>query len=326
MLCKARRMRILLVHNHYRIAGGEDAVVSAERRLLEDKGQAVALLESDNADISGALDQFRIGVGALYPRDGNRRVAAEIKRFRPDVMRVHNFFPRFSPSIYSAAPEAGVAVVQTLHNYRLLCPNAMFLRNRHVCEDFVRPSPPIGDGGGGYALFVGRLSEEKGVRTLLAAWKQLAAEIPLKIVGDGPLADTVKSTTDNTPAIEWLGRISGERVITLMQRAALLIFPSIWYEGLPVCIVEAFAVGLPSVTSNLGGMSTLIRHGETGLHIRAGDVDDLVAKVRWAQLHPTEIQQMRRAARREFEAKYTADRNYEMLLDIYQTARLRPRT
>jgi glycosyltransferase involved in cell wall biosynthesis len=391
-------MRILLVHNHYRIAGGEDAVVPAEKRLLEEKGQTVALLESDNADISGALDQLRTGVGAVYSREGKRRVAAEIKRFRPDVMHVHNFFPQFSPSIYSAAHEAGVAVVQTLHNYRLICPNAMLLRDGHVCEDclglavplpgvihacyrgsrlatapvaamlavhramgtwrervdayialtefsrqkfvagglpgdkifvkpnFVHPSPPMGDGEGGYALYVGRLSEEKGVRTLLAAWKQLGAEIPLTIAGDGPLANTVKSATDNTPAIEWLGRITHEQVIALMQRSALLIFPSICYEGLPMGIVEALAVGLPSVASNLGGMTTLIRHGETGLHFRAGDVDELVAEVRWAQSHPTEIQQMRRAARREFEAKYTADRNYEMLLDIYQTARQRART
>lgn len=390
-------MKILLVHNRYRIAGGEDTVLGAEKSMLEERGHDVTLLEDDNAEISGALGPLKTGVGAIYSRHGKRRVAVELARVHPDVMHVHNFFPLFSPAIYSAARKAGVAVVQTLHNYRLTCPNALFFRDGHVCEEclgaavplpgvihgcyrgsrlatapvaamlavhralgtwregvdayialtefsrqkfvasglpadrifvkpnFVHPAPPVGNGEGGYALFVGRLSEEKGISTLLAAWKQLAAEIPLKIIGDGPLANTVKSATDKTPAMEWLGRVSREQVGTLMRRARLLIFPSIWYEGFPMSIVEAFAVGLPVVASNLGGMSTLVRHQETGLHFRAGDVNDLVANVRWARSHPAEIQEMRRAARGEFEAKYAADRNHDMLLNIYQTAMQRGR-
>jgi glycosyltransferase involved in cell wall biosynthesis len=391
------RLKLLLVHNRYQQAGGEDAVVRAEQTLLHERGHQVAVLEADNTEISGALGQLKTGVGAIYSWRGKRRVAVELARFHPDVMHVHNFFPLFSPSIYSAAREAGVAVVQTLHNYRLACPNALFFRDGHVCEDclgvafplpgvihacyrgsrlatapvammlavhramgtwregvnayialtefsrqklvasglpadrmfvkpnFVHPAPPVGNGEGGYALFVGRVSEQKGVRTLLAAWKQLAAEVPLKIVGDGPLANLVKSAADNTPAIEWLGQVSHERVVELMQRAALLIFPSMSYEGFPMSVVEAFAVGLPVVASNLGAMSALVQHRQTGLHFRPGDVDDLVTQVRWARSHPAEIQEIRRAARREFEAKYTADRNYDMLLNIYRTTMQRAR-
>jgi glycosyltransferase involved in cell wall biosynthesis len=389
-------MKVLLVHNHYRIAGGEDTVVQAEKSMLEDHGHEVALLESDNADISGTLDQLRIGIGAVYSRDGKRRVAAEIERFRPDVMHVHNFILLFSPAVYFAAREKGVPVVQTLHNYRLACPKAVFFRDGHVCEDclgrvplpairhacyrgsrvattaivamltvhralgtwtgrvdayialtefaraklvaggvpadkmtvkpnFVHPSPAVGNGAGGYALFVGRLSEEKGISTLLAAWKQLAREIPLKIVGDGPLAEIVKSATKESQGVEWLGRMKREQVTELMQRAWILIFPSIWYEGFPMSFVEAFAVGLPVVASNLGSMSSLIRHQQTGLHFRAGDADDLVTQVRWARSHPEALHEMRRAARQEFEAKYTADRNHDMLLSIYQTAMQRAR-
>jgi len=385
-------MKILLVHNRYRIPSGEDTFLPVERSMLEERGHDVALLEANNIEISGALGQLKAGVGAIYSRHGKRRVAVELARFHPDVMHVHNFFPLFSPSIYSAAHEAGVAVVQTLHNYRLVCPNASFFRDGHVCEDclgvafplpgvihacyrgsrlatapvaamlathramgtwregvdayiarsefsrqklvagglpadrmfvqpgFVYPAPPVGNGEGGYALCVGRLSEEKGISTLLAAWKQLEAEIPLKIVGDGPLANIVKSATDTTPAIEWLGQVSREHVADLMQRASLLIFPSIWYETFGLVIAEAFAAGLPVVASNLGTMSTLVQHRQTGLHFRPGDADDLVTQVRWARSHPAEIQEMRRAARREFEAKYTRDRNYDVLLNIYQTA------
>jgi glycosyltransferase involved in cell wall biosynthesis len=390
-------MKILLVHNHYQIAGGEDTVVQAERSMLETHGHEVALLESDNADISGGVGRLQTAMGAVYSRRGKRRAASELARFRPDVMHVHNFFPLFSPAIYSAAHEAGVAVVQTLHNYRLVCPNALLFRDGHACEDcvgravplpgvvhacyrgsrlatapvvamlathrmlgtwtnmvdayialtefsrqklvagglpaekvavkpnFVHPAPAMGTGDGGYALFVGRLSEEKGISTLLAAWKQLAEEVPLRIVGDGPLAETVKSASKQSQAIEWLGRVSRDRVEALMQRATLLIFPSIWYEGFPMSIVEAFAVGLPVVASDLGAMSSLIQHRRTGLHFRAGDAEDLVAQVQWARTHPAEFQEMRRAARTEFEAKYTGERNHEMLLNIYHTAIQRAR-
>jgi len=385
-------MKILLVHNRYQIPGGEDIVVCAEKSMLEERGHDVALLEADNTEISGAMGQLKTGVGAIYSRHGKRRVAMELARFHPDVMHVHNFFPLFSPSIYSAAHEAGVAVVQTLHNYRLACPNALFFRDGHVCEDclgatfplpglihacyrgsrlatapvvamlavhhalgtwregvdayialtefsrqklvasglpadrmfvkpnFVHPSPAIGDGSGGFALFAGRLSGEKGISTLLTAWKQLAAEMPLKIVGEGHLAGIVKSATDELPGIEWLGKVAHAKVVELMQRASLLIFPSIVYENFPMSIVEAFAGGLPSVASNLGVMSSLVRHRQTGLHFRAGDADDLVAQVRWARCHPNELGEIRRAVRQEYEAHYTAERNYEILINIYQTA------
>jgi glycosyltransferase involved in cell wall biosynthesis len=390
-------MKILLVHNRYQIAGGEDTVVQAEKSMLETHGHEVALLESDNADISGGVGRLQAAMGAVYSRRGKRRVASELARFRPDVMHVHNFFPLFSPSIYSAAREAGVAVVQTLHNYRLVCPNALLFRDGHVCEDcvgravplpgvvhacyrgsrlatapvvamlavhralgtwtnmvdayialtefsrqklieggvpaekifakpnFVHPCPVVGDGQGGYALFAGRLSEEKGISTLLAAWKQIAEQIPLKMVGNGPLAQMVQSATKQSRGIEWLGQVSREQTLDLMRHATLLIFPSIVYETFGMSIVEAFAVGLPVVASDLGAMSSLIQHRRTGLHFRAGDADDLVAQVRYARTHPAEFQEMRLAARKEFETKYTAERNHEMLLNIYHTAIQRAR-
>jgi len=121
-------MRILLVHNRYKLAGGEDVVVEAEKSVLEDHGHEVSLLEADNAEISGALTQVTAGFTAIYSWTAKRRVAAEMARFRPSVMHVHNFLPLLSPSVYYAAHEAGVAVVQTLHNYRLICPGGLLLR------------------------------------------------------------------------------------------------------------------------------------------------------------------------------------------------------
>jgi glycosyltransferase involved in cell wall biosynthesis len=105
-----------------------------------------------------------------------------------------------------------------------------------------------------------------------------------------------------------------------MKNAFALIFPSVWYEGLPVTIVEAYAAGLPVIAGKLGSMSTLIVHGQTGLHFRHGDSDDLAARIEWAFAHPAELARMRRQARVEFEAKYTAKQNYEMLMNVYEMA------
>ncbi|MFQ5616442.1 MAG: glycosyltransferase [Anaerolineales bacterium] len=192
-----------------------------------------------------------------------------------------------------------------------------------VKPNFLYPDPGPGPGGGDYVLFVGRLSPEKGIETLLAAWRRLRGQIPLKIVGDGPLASLVEEAARQRPDVEWLGRLPKEPVLSLMREAQALVFPSIWYEGFPVVIVEAFAVGLPVVASNLGNMASLIEPGRTGVHFSPGDPDDLVGRIEWLLAHPAKAAAIRAQARAEFEAKYTAGRNYQTLMEIYDTARRR---
>jgi glycosyltransferase involved in cell wall biosynthesis len=189
-----------------------------------------------------------------------------------------------------------------------------------VKPNFVSPDPGAGDAGGGYVLFVGRLSQEKGVETLLAAWKHLEGKVPLKILGDGPLAPTVAQAAKQSKEVEWLGRQPKDRVIALMKNARALIFPSVWYEGFPMVIAEAYAVGLPVIASNVGSMSSLIGHRRTGLHFRPGDPKALATQVTWALGHPAQLKRMRMAARAEYEDKYSAERNYQMLSNIYRTA------
>jgi len=382
-------VKILILHNRYQMAGGEDAVVAAEKELLESNGHSVTLLEADNQRIMSAWARLRAASGVIYSAASRRRVAEELERTHPDVVHVHNFFPLLSPSVYDSCRQARTPVVQTLHNYRLLCPNALFFRDGRVCEDclgkrlpwpgvihacyhqsrwataavaamsathrmlrtwnqkvdkyialtefgrrklmegglmaekivvkpnFLKNPPPLGIHAGRYALFVGRLSAEKGIETLLAAWKQLGAKLPLKIVGDGPLSSLVDSTTRENAHVTWLGRLPSSQVAELMRYALVLIFPSLWYEGFPMTIVEAFASGLPVVASRLGAMTMVIEHGRTGRYFCPGDAVDLAAQVDWVLAHPSELQRMRQAARAEFEAKYTAERNYEMLMQIY---------
>jgi glycosyltransferase involved in cell wall biosynthesis len=106
-----------------------------------------------------------------------------------------------------------------------------------------------------------------------------------------------------------------------MRQAAFLVFPSLCYEGLPMVILEAFCCGLPVIASRLGAMAEIIEDGRTGLLFTPGDAADLAAKVEWLLAHPVALARMRREARAEFEAKYTAARNYEMLMEIYERAR-----
>ena len=116
------------------------------------------------------------------------------------------------------------------------------------------------------------------------------------------------------------GRLPRAEKLAAMKKARFLIFPSEWYEGFPVTIAEAFACGVPVVASRLGAMQEIIADGMTGLHFQPGDVADFRAKVEWAWRHPAEIDDMGRRARREFEQKYTAERNLTMLEDIYEFA------
>lgn len=128
------KLRVLLVHNFYQLRGGEDAVVEAELELLRGRGHEVRTYFRSNTDVDL---QSRVSLAAqtLWSSRSRREVGALLREFRPHVMHVHNSFPLISPSVYSVAADAGVAVVQTLHNFRLLCPQAMFLRDGRVCED-----------------------------------------------------------------------------------------------------------------------------------------------------------------------------------------------
>ncbi|MDR7588877.1 MAG: glycosyltransferase [Armatimonadota bacterium] len=382
-------MRVLILHNRYREPGGEDAVVAAEGELLRSRGHEVQEFIAENAEVDG-ISALRAAAEAVWSEAARRRVLRLIREFRPDVVHLHNTFARLSPSVYWACQEAGVPVVQTLHNYRLLCANAIFFRDGHPCEDclgrlpwrgvvrgcyrgsraasgmvagavtfhrvlgtwrlvdrfitltefmrqkfiragfppaklavkpnFVYPDPGTGEGKGGYALFVGRLSPEKGLGTLLRAWERLGGKVPLKIVGDGPLAGDVRQAVEQVPGVEWLGRKAREEVYALMGDAAFLVFSSEWYEGFPLVVGEAFARGLPVVATALGSQGSIVHHGRTGLLFRPGDPEDLAAKVEWLLSHPKELTRMRREARAEYEVKYTADRNYQMLMEIYRQA------
>ena len=385
-----RPLTIVAAHNYYQSPGGEDEAYSAEVKLLESHGHTVVRFNDTNQRIHGMGKMELLGA-TIWNAESHARLKSLVRQLKADVVHFHNTFPLLSPSCYYAAHEAGAAVVHTLHNYRMLCPNATLFRSGAPCQDclgkflpwpavlhgcyresraasaaasamlaahraigswksgvdiyvsltefarsrfvaagfperslfvkpnFVHPDPGTGSGGG-YALFVGRLSEGKGVDTMLAAWAALRGSFSLKIVGDGPLGISLRERYGTVRAVEWLGHMPREAVLELMKTALILIFPSTSFEGLPMTILEAYAVGLPVVASDVGSMSGLIDNGRTGILFRASDPQDLEAKLRWAFCHPVELAKMRRGARAHFETNYTADANYPQLLAVYRMA------
>lgn len=133
-------MKILIAHCRYRQRGGEDSVAEAEAELLRSRGHAVQWLLRDNREIDES-GRARLAAQTLWSPRTMRDLERAVRTFRPDVVHVHNTFPLLSPSLYWAAARAGVPVVQTLHNFRLSCVQAMLLRQGRVCEDCVGHVP-----------------------------------------------------------------------------------------------------------------------------------------------------------------------------------------
>jgi glycosyltransferase involved in cell wall biosynthesis len=396
-------MKVLLVHNQYQRPGGEDQVFMAEGALLEAKGHEVLRYTAHNDQVQ-EMAPLALAGKTVWNRAGCGDLRSLVRRERPDVAHFHNTFPLISPAAYYAVRKERVPVVQTLHNYRLLCPGGLLMREGRVCEDcvgravawrgaargcyresraasgvttamlaahsllgtwskavdvyialtefgrrkfiegrlpaqkiVVKPNfvesnikPTEEDGHelserrGDYALFVGRLSAEKGLRTLLEAWRRVS-HVPLKIVGDGPLMSEVRAavqTVAGAGRVELLGQQGRAEVLSLMRGARFVVVPSEWYETFGLTIIEAFACGVPVIASRLGAMLELVEDGRTGLHFAPGDAADLAGKIEWAWENAPEMKRMGREARREYETKYTAARNYEMLMSIYERASL----
>jgi glycosyltransferase involved in cell wall biosynthesis len=194
-----------------------------------------------------------------------------------------------------------------------------------VKPHFIHPDPGTRSeqSQGDYALFVNRLDPEKGVRTLLAAWKNLN-DIPLKIIGSGQLENEIiqfRQDNDLSNAIELLGQLPRDEVMKKYKEARFLVWPSEgFYETFGYVAVESFSCGVPVIASRIGVLRDIVTDGVTGLHFNPGDPEDLAIKVRWAWEHPVEMAEMGRNARCEYEEKYTADKNYDMLMEIYQRA------
>ncbi|WP_434130532.1 glycosyltransferase family 4 protein [Methylocaldum sp. GT1BB] len=388
-------MRVLLAHNFYRSSApsGEDSVYTNERALLEREHEVIAFERfNDDIDESSLAKKVRLAVDGAWSEKIYREIIALIQKTKPEIAHFHNTFPLISPSAYAACRDQGVPVVQTLHNYRFICPNALLMRNHQPCEDCLGsrlllpalrhrcyrgsllatgaqvwtvvsnrwrgtyaklvnryvaltrfavprliagglpenrievkpnflPDPPVcGRGDGGYALYVGRLSEEKGVQTLLDAWRSIP-ELPLKIVGEGSLRSRLENQVRQDGSnVEFLGFQGRSTVIDLVCRAALQVIPSECYEGFPLTLLEAYSCGTPVLVSRIGSLDELVKEGETGFKFQPGSSEDMVFQIKQLLKNPRLLIFMRERCRAIFEAKYTAEINIAEINKIYQHA------
>jgi glycosyltransferase involved in cell wall biosynthesis len=389
-------MTIAVLHNYYQHRGGEDTVFEAEARLLEERGHRVIRYAVHN-DSVGGYSQLQLARATVWNPETYKALTALFRTEKPDVVHCHNTLPIISPSAYTAANDAGIPVVQTLHNYRLLCPNALFFRDGHVCEDclgktfalpavvhkcyrgsmpasavvagmtawhrmigtwekrvsryialtefarakfiegglpkekiVVKPNFVETDAGfaeapdtRNYALYVGRLSKEKGLMTALEAWRLLDSNTSAQefhIIGEGPMEEEARAfvAQHSLDSVRFLGSKPFSEVLETMKIARMLLFPSLLYETFGKSMVEAFSGGTPVIASHLGALAEVVSDGRTGFHFAVGNAQNLAECIqRMNALSPQEYAIMRRAARAEYEAHYTAEANMRLLENIY---------
>jgi glycosyltransferase involved in cell wall biosynthesis len=377
-------VRILILHSRY-LSGqtsGENRVVEDEARLLAEAGHEVRTwtpAPSDPQDFGAA----RLGTRAIWSRDAAKEVRQLVRNQRSEIVHCHNLFPLLSPAVISAASAEGAAVLMTLHNYRLLCLPATFLRDGQTCEDclghlpwrgvihgcyrdsrlgsgalasslavhravrtftrvrlylavgrFVRdkyvqagfpedrvavkPSfvaaAPRRQGPGDYFLFLGRLSQEKGLKTLLAAWSRSPER--LVVAGDGPERALLR---DSASTVDYRGSLPAAEIPSLLSRARALLLPSLSYEGAPRVVLEAYASGVPVLASRLGGLPELIEDGSSGVLVRPGDVAAWAAAVE-RLTEDTEAERMGERAWRLWQERYSPERGLENLEAAYRAS------
>lgn len=197
--------------------------------------------------------------------------------------------------------------------------------NTLVRKNYLMQDPGEGHESRTGAVFVGRLSPEKGTDTLIRAWQQLP-HVPLQIIGTGPEEANLQQGMAGNAEVIFCGHLPHGEMLKRIKSAQVLVMPSVWYETFGRTIIEAYATATPVIVSRLGAMTELVDEGKTGLLFDPGDADDLVQKVTWAMNHPQETAEMGIQARRVFLEKFSADNAYHRLMEVYQVAVMKKAT
>jgi glycosyltransferase involved in cell wall biosynthesis len=195
-----------------------------------------------------------------------------------------------------------------------------------VKPNFVHPDPGERQSIANYAVFMGRLTPEKGLATALKAWKLLPSEMELKVLGDGPSLHELQQAAKNLELsnVTFLGRLSRQQAFEYLANARFLLFPSEWYESFPMTILEAYAHGVPVVASRIGVMPEIVKESQTGMIFEPRNAESLARLVESFWSETGLIRQLGHNARREYEMFYTAEKNYRQLMAIYNDALGRP--
>lgn len=402
-------MRILFLNNFHYLRGGSEKVMFEEMRILREAGHTTTVFArghernepaefqeffppSLNTErLKASLQSLRTVKELVYSHTARRGLREVIRRFRPDVAHGHNIYGRLSLAVLDELKRAGIPVVLTLHDLKILCPSYLMLNHGEVCERcrggkfrqavrtrchkgslaasavyalesyfnhrfgkygsvarFIAPSrflrdkcieygwhpdrivhlPNFIDGShlplpverGDYLLYMGRLSREKGVLTLLEAYGRLSRPLPLKIVGDGPERKQLeRKAREEGLSVHFAGYLSGEELHNALAGARAVLLPSEWYENAPLSLLEAFAAGKPVLGARIGGIPEMIEEGINGLLFDSARVESLEKAMRHFLSLPAErVAAMGNAARLRIEQSFTAAAHLEKLTALYR--------
>jgi len=381
-------MRVLIIHNSYKEFGGEDSVVNNQVKLLTEKGDEVCsyIVDSKEIDNYSKLDKLRLLKNAYSSPKTMRNITKIIKKFQPDIAHVHNVYPLISPVVYKVLHDNNIPMVQTLHNYRFICPNGLFFINGEICtkcldkknyyqcgfnkcyhdsytqsfwyadiiakgnkwfkyiDRFISLNHFVKDmmiqrgfaeakiaivpnfsyrmdteieskSKEDYFLYLGRLSSEKGIETLLNAIDNTEG-VKLYVAGDGVFKGKVMDL-ERKGNVKYLGLVSGEEKNLLIKNARALIVPSEWHENFPTVILESMSVGTPVIASRMGGMQYLVEDGRNGVLFKTGDCKDLVEKIKYLS-NDLVASKMSKMALEIYENKYTPEIVYNEMMKVYR--------
>jgi len=387
-------MKILICHNFYQHRGGEEETVFREKELLEKKGHKVVFFTRNSREIESFhfFHKIIFLFEVFFSVSIYRKLKQLIKKKKPDIVHIHNIFPLLSPAVYYAAKSCNVPVVQTLHNYRFLCLNGLFLQNNgKICEKckkgnfisgilnkcyrssflqsvamafvlsvhrklgtfhkkidcFISPSNFLKDKFAGvgfpenrifvkphfteisdgvktddfenYAVYMGRLSKEKGLFTLIKAFKGILG-VNLKILGEGQIRGELDNYIEKEQIknVSLLGYIKGVAKEEILKKARFLVLPSECYENMPYSILESFARGVPVIASKIGGLRELVTDGYNGLLFEPGNAGDLADKIKELAGNKEVLLEMRKNVYETARERFSETAGYENLMKIYR--------
>lgn len=400
--------RILIVHNEYQYAGGEDTVVNQDAGLLSEHGHSVFFYIRKNEELRhiSAIKKLMLPFTTVFSLRTYREIREMIRKEHIDIVHVHNTLPLISYSCYFAAKKENVKLIQTIHNFRLVCPGALFYRDGHICEDclekglfqgvihgcyresklqtmvvalmlkvhrmfrtFQKPDAYIAltefnkekissvvpkekiyvkpnylqflsdmsksdkyDEDEVYFVYAARLEKVKGIFVLLEAFRKWEEErrnldrtlgnpgCKLFLLGTGPDENAVKDYIEShhMETVVCCGFTEHERVLKFIRGARAVIYPSLWYEGFPMTIVESFACSTPVVASDTPNLSEKIRDGENGFLFQTGNVADLKEKLQvLMSMDEEKKRDMGERAKKTYEEFFTEEAVYGKMMKIY---------
>ncbi len=394
---------ILNVGQNYHVRGGSDTYLLALAELLASRGHRVVPFAARSArnlptpwaeyfpagadlEHPGVVDLLRY----VWSPGAARALGRLLDRVPVDLAHLHIYYGKLTAAILGPLKQRGIPVVQTLHEYKLICPVYTLVSGGKICEachghQFWRALPrrcnrgnlarttlsvvesavsrlggawesidhfiavsefqrgkmveygleprrittvpnfidtrgyAVADGPGEYAVYLGRLERIKGLETLLAAAERLP-DLPLVIVGDGPLRATLEARlrAPGLGHVRLAGFVAGEELRALVRSSLCVVLPSEWYETFGLVLLEAFASGRPVVASRIGGIPEVVRDGHDGLLFPPGSVDELTRALAWMAAHRDDAAEMGRRGRRKVEQEFTPALHYQRLLAVYR--------